>query len=140
MLLSPQEQRRDSQRQSGKVLTVEIDAKARLIEAEGNARLRQSLYPELKHVTCTFRHGIITLYGVVSSFHIRQIAQELIQDLEGIVVIDNQLAVANDPTPPDRIRAFTSDGAATTGLEEPQLRKMQGDGRAGPASSDGILT
>src|SRR5690349_19849146 len=67
-------------------LVVETERNGRLIEEEADKRLQQSLYPELRRILCNYRHGILTLYGVVSSFHVRQIAQELVQGLEGIEV------------------------------------------------------
>jgi hypothetical protein len=126
-------------------IPVEIETNGRQIEKDADMRMQQSLYPELRRVLCNYRHGILTLYGVVSSFHVRQIAQELVEGLEGIVVIDNQLVVAEKKASPisgtgpryggtasDR---STSDGAGSTGLEEPALRKIPGDDLAGPASS-----
>jgi len=71
-----------------------MDPNARRIEAEAEKCLGQSLYPELKRVRFDFRHGILTLYGVVSNFHARQIAQELMQGIEGIQIIDNQLLIS----------------------------------------------
>ena len=71
-----------------------MDPSARLIEAEAEKRMEQSLYPELKRVLFNFHHGILTLYGVVSNFHVRQIAQELVQDIEGVDITNNQLIVS----------------------------------------------
>jgi len=71
-----------------------MDPNARLIEAEVEKRMVQSLYPELRRVLCNFKHGILTLYGVVSNLRVRQVAQELIQGIEGIEIIDNQLIVS----------------------------------------------
>jgi hypothetical protein len=67
---------------------------ALLIEAEAEKRIEQSSAPDLGHVVCNFRHGILTLYGVVPNFHARYIAQKLVQGIEGIAVIDNQLVVS----------------------------------------------
>jgi hypothetical protein len=70
------------------------------IEGKAESRLYESTYSELHHIECTFRHGILTLCGTVSTFFVRQIAQELIEDLEGIEIIDNQLVVVRDQTTP----------------------------------------
>jgi hypothetical protein len=67
---------------------------ARRIEAEVEKCMEQSLYVELRRVLCNFQHGILTLYGVVSNLRVRQVAQDLIQGIEGIEVIDNQLIVS----------------------------------------------
>jgi len=47
----------------------------------------------MRRVLSNFRNGILTLHGVVPSVHVRQIAQELVQSLEGVEIIDNQLVV-----------------------------------------------
>ena len=125
--------RQRSAKKEGTVVATETNG--RLIEEEADKRLRQSLYPELRRVLCNYRHGIMTLYGVVSSFHVRQIAQELVQGLEGIEIIDNQLVVAEKKASPISSSGVTSDGDGSTGLKEPELRKIAGDGQPGLASS-----
>ncbi len=69
------------------------------IEGTAESRLHESSYLELHQIKCTFRHGILTLYGMVSSFYARQVAQELIKDLEGIDIIDNQIVVNSQAIP-----------------------------------------
>src|SRR6266446_7369398 len=107
--------RQRSAKKEGTVVATETNG--RLIEEEADKRLRQSLYPELRRVLCNYRHGIMTLYGVVSSFHVRQIAQELVQGLEGIEIIDNQLVVATKKASPVSGSEVMSDGAGSTGFE-----------------------
>jgi osmotically-inducible protein OsmY len=68
------------------------------IEAEAQIRLRRSDILELHHVRCTFHRGVLTLHGIVSNSHARQVAQELIADLEGIDIMDNQLTLVSDKT------------------------------------------
>ena len=126
--------RQRSAKKEGTVVATETNG--RLIEEEADKRLRQSLYPELRRVLCNYRHGIMTLYGVVSSFHVRQIAQELVQGLEGIEIIDNQLVVAEKKALPISSSGVTSDGDGSTGLKETELRRIAGDGQPGLASSD----
>ena len=115
-------------RQFRRELQVGTETNGRLIEEEANKRLQQSFYPELRRILCNFRRGIMTLYGVVSSFHVRQIAQELVQGLEGIEIIDNQLVVATKKASPVSGSEVMSDGAGSTGFEEPELRKIPGEG------------
>ena len=95
-----------------------MDANARLIEAEAEKCMEQSLYPELRRILCNFRHGILTLYGVVSNFRVRQIAQDLVQGIEGIEVIDNQLAVAPKQASLGPCNGVMADGAGSTGQSE----------------------
>jgi hypothetical protein len=66
------------------------------IEGMAETRLHQSNDVELRQIRCNYRRGILTLYGTVSNFHVRQIAQELIKDLEGIDIIDNQIEVSTE--------------------------------------------
>jgi osmotically-inducible protein OsmY len=53
-------------------------------------------YLELHIVSCDFHEGVLTLRGHVSSFHLKQVAQTLIRDLEGVGEINNRLEVASD--------------------------------------------
>lgn len=63
------------------------------IKEKAESRLHELDHLELSQIRCGFRHGILTLNGTVSSCEIRHIAQELIKDLKGIEVIDNQIIV-----------------------------------------------
>ena len=70
------------------------------IAAEAESRLHESSYSELHSIRCTFHLGILRLHGVVPSFYVRQLAQDLIEDLKGIQIVDNQLVIVRDqPTP-----------------------------------------
>ena len=105
---------------------VETEASHRSMETEAELRLRQSLYPELRRVLCNCRHGILTLYGVVSSFYVRQIAEELVQGLPGIEIIDNQLVVAAKQVSPIPYSGVVADGVGSTDLKDPELPKPMG--------------
>ena len=61
------------------------------IEEEAESRLRAC--SELNQVRSGFHNGVLTLKGSVSSHEIRHVAQELIKDLQGIDIIDNQIIV-----------------------------------------------
>ena len=69
------------------------------IDGMAELRLHESDHMELHGIRCTFRHGILTLYGMVSTFYVREVAQELIKDLEGIDIIDNQIEVNTQTVP-----------------------------------------
>lgn len=79
--------RQDDQRRISPIET------RRLIEAEASARLLRSSYGELRRVTGDFHEGILTLRGRVSSFYLKQIAQSLVQRLEGVERIVNRVEV-----------------------------------------------
>ena len=67
------------------------------VEAEAQSRLRTSNYLELRRVSCEFHEGVLTLRGRVPTFYLKQIAQELIRQLDGVVEINNRLVVAAPP-------------------------------------------
>ena len=65
-----------------------------LVQAEAQSRLRTSGYYELHLVSCDFHEGVLTLRGCVSSFYLKQVAQELIRRLDGAEEVNNRLEVA----------------------------------------------
>ncbi len=75
----------------------EISKEKRVVQAEAQARLRRSGYHELHLVSCNFHEGVLTLRGRVSSFYLKQIAQELIRRLDGAEEVNNRLEVAAPP-------------------------------------------
>jgi osmotically-inducible protein OsmY len=66
----------------------------RAVQAEAHSRLRKSGYHELHLVSCDFHEGVLTLRGCVSSFHLKQVAQELTRQLDGAEEVNNRLEVA----------------------------------------------
>jgi osmotically-inducible protein OsmY len=63
------------------------------IEEQAESRFRGSGHSELRQIRCTIHHGILTLSGSVSSYEVRQVAQEMIKELKGIDIIDNQIVI-----------------------------------------------
>jgi osmotically-inducible protein OsmY len=63
------------------------------IEEKAESRLHGSDRLELRQIRCEFHNCVLTLKGTVSSYEIRSVAQELIKDLKGIEIIDNQIIV-----------------------------------------------
>jgi hypothetical protein len=109
-----------------------MDPNDLLIEAEAERRMTRSLIPDLGSVMCHFRGGILTLNGVVSKTQDRDVAQELIEKIEGIEIIDNQLAVVSKEMPLALSKDVTPDDSAWPGYEEPVLLKIPGQDQAGP--------
>ncbi len=64
------------------------------VEAEARSRLGTSGYHHLQQISCEFHDGVLTLRGLVPTFHLKQVAQTLIRRLEGVGEINNRLAVA----------------------------------------------
>jgi hypothetical protein len=56
-------------------------------------RFRHSGYFELRNVSCDFHEGVLTLRGRVPSYHLKQLAQAIACELEGILELNNQLEV-----------------------------------------------
>lgn len=59
-------------------------------------RLGSCGYAILKTVECAHENGAIILRGTVSSYFLKQIAQERIRSIEGVTRIINELEVQDD--------------------------------------------
>jgi osmotically-inducible protein OsmY len=69
-----------------------------VVEVAAEARLMKSPYRELQQVSCESRQGVVTLRGRVSSYYLKQIAQEFVGQLIAVVEVDNRLNVVQQPT------------------------------------------
>lgn len=58
-------------------------------------RLRSSAYSALKEIVCVGRGGAIELEGGVSSHYLKQVAQALVERVEGVTSIVNRIEVTN---------------------------------------------
>ncbi len=56
-------------------------------------RLEDKQYPQLRRIHCDYHEGVMTLRGVVSSFHLKQVAQAALVGLDGVEEIANRLEV-----------------------------------------------
>ncbi|MBN2578816.1 MAG: hypothetical protein JXB10_07485 [Pirellulales bacterium] len=63
------------------------------VAERAEALLRNSAYLELRNVFCSFREGVLTLRGRVSSYHLKQLAQTFTGDLKEVAELKNQLEV-----------------------------------------------
>lgn len=59
--------------------------------------LRSSQNYELQQLKYEFRRGTLTIHGKVSSFYLKQMAQEAVRDLVGVERIHNELEVTYAP-------------------------------------------
>ena len=59
------------------------------------AKLGSSGYPQLRNVRCDFSEGVLSLSGTVPSFHLKQVAQELVSRTHGRTEIRNKLLVTS---------------------------------------------
>ena len=58
-------------------------------------RLQQSPHVILREVSCEFDQGVLVLRGRVPSFYYKQLAQEAIAHVEGVVQVVNKIEVVN---------------------------------------------
>jgi hypothetical protein len=56
--------------------------------------LRRSSYPGLRHVSCEHEGNVLVLRGHVSSYYLKQLAQELVRALAGGGRVVNMVEVA----------------------------------------------
>ena len=63
-------------------------------QAMAERGLRSSRYSALRHVSCDYRGGVLVLRGSLPSYHLKQIAQEVVaHQVQGVGRLDNQIQV-----------------------------------------------
>ena len=63
------------------------------VTAAALGRFRSCHNFELQRLLCEVRAGILTIRGQVSSYYLKQLAQETVRSLEGVIRIVNHLEV-----------------------------------------------
>jgi osmotically-inducible protein OsmY len=63
------------------------------VAAAAQQQLTESSYAALWAVLCEYHDGVFVLRGTVPSFHMKQLAQELVRMCDGVSVIVNDLEV-----------------------------------------------
>ncbi len=63
--------------------------------AEALSRLAGSGYVALRQLRCESRDGVLFLYGRVPSYHLKQLAQTLVREIEGVAAIVNSVQVVH---------------------------------------------
>ena len=61
------------------------------------ARLCASSHQALRMVFCKFDDGVLVLRGRLNSFFHKQLAQEIVADIEGVEQVVNQIEVLDRP-------------------------------------------
>ena len=56
-------------------------------------RLRASAYSALKRIVCVERDGAVELEGNVSSHYLKQVAQALVENVDGVTSVVNRIEV-----------------------------------------------
>lgn len=68
-------------------------SRAPRIEMSAWQHFQTSQHHELRQLRCEFRDGTLSIYGHVSSYYLKQLAQELVRQIAGVDRIHNQLEV-----------------------------------------------
>jgi osmotically-inducible protein OsmY len=69
---------------------------AHRIEESARKRLHRKAYLALRDVSCTYQNGVLVLQGRVPSYYLKQVAQEVVGQLDGVNRIENQIRVRLD--------------------------------------------
>ena len=71
-----------------------IDASPRpAVTRRGETVLRSSSYLAVRHLSCDYHEGVLTIRGRVPTYYLKQVAQSLLGKLEGVEVINNLVEV-----------------------------------------------
>jgi osmotically-inducible protein OsmY len=73
--------------------TTGTSAHERRIEEVAEGHLRRSGYLALRDIGCTCREGVVTLRGCLPTYYLKQIAQHVVAELEGVCGIINRIEV-----------------------------------------------
>lgn len=84
------------------------------IGVEAGDRLRSSGYLALRDVSCSERAGIVQLRGRLQKQYLKQIAQSIVAQIEGVLQVDNRIEVvpAGGRSPPHKAVEADGDGTA----------------------------
>ena len=71
---------------------------------EARRRMQRSAYLSLRHLSCDFQHGMLTIRGEVPTYYLKQLAQTVVGTLEGVREIKNLVHVVLPGSRPRRPR------------------------------------
>ncbi len=74
----------------------------KIIEANVQARLRQSPYPSLRRISCRLVGSGLILRGRVPSYYLKQVAQSVAVSVAGVPAVRNELEVYRTSSIPAR--------------------------------------
>jgi CheY-like chemotaxis protein len=57
------------------------------------SRLRGHPYLALRHVSCEYHEGVLTLRGCLPTYYLKQVAQSAVATIDGVKQIDNEIEV-----------------------------------------------
>ena len=62
-------------------------------------RLRRDTYLFNKQITCEFHEGVLILRGSVPTYYLKQVAQALVAEVEGVQDVVNKIDVSPETLP-----------------------------------------
>jgi osmotically-inducible protein OsmY len=66
---------------------------ANTVDDLAERRLRGSSFLALRNVCCEYHEGVLTLRGCLPTYYLKQIAQEVVAEVEGVRLISNRIEV-----------------------------------------------
>ena len=63
-----------------------------------SSALRSNALRGLAQVTCEMQQGMAILHGKVSSYYLKQLAQEVVKNVDGVAVVINRVHVQHAQT------------------------------------------
>jgi hypothetical protein len=63
------------------------------LREQAECRLRSNAYLALRNVCCDDQDGVLILHGCVPSYYLKQVAQTVVSQVEGVQAIVNNIAV-----------------------------------------------
>ena len=73
--------------------SAQVSGLAKVICQSAQHRLQDSSYRGLRRLTCEFSDGVLTLRGEVATYFLKQIAQTIAADIDGVDLIANHVQV-----------------------------------------------
>jgi hypothetical protein len=61
------------------------------------SRLRHNSYLALRNICCDYGKGVLTLRGCLPTYYLKQVAQEVVAQMEGVEEIVNQIEIMSGP-------------------------------------------
>jgi len=74
--------------------TVPSSSQPRDIAQQAEERLRGNSYLALRNISCEYREGVLTLRGRLPSYYLKQIAQNLVAELDSVHTLVNAIDIA----------------------------------------------
>jgi osmotically-inducible protein OsmY len=63
------------------------------IEESVQGRLLGSPYFAIRNIGCVYRDGVLTLRGSLPTYYLKQMAQSVVTETEGVTTVVNQIEV-----------------------------------------------